>query len=74
MRDEWIAPFNLPRLRSLASGIFRRDAIPPIEISSPARKEGYLYRVRNGFHRFHLCLEFGLTTIPTVIIDFDEWT
>ena len=72
LRDPGIREFDLPRLRSLASGIVKGDLILPIEISARPKDPAYQYRVRNGFHRFHLCKELGFTMIPAVLIDFDE--
>jgi hypothetical protein len=69
MRDPGIHDFDLPRLRSLASGIVNGGHVYPIEIGTPARGVGYQYRVRNGFHRFYLCKELGFTMMPTVLID-----
>lgn len=69
LRDPGSREFDLPRLRSLASGIVKGERILPIEIGAPARDIAYQYRVRNGFHRFYLCKELGFTMIPTVLID-----
>jgi hypothetical protein len=65
-RDEG---FDLLKLRCLATDIAQRKPIPPIEVGVSARSEAHQYRVRNGFHRFYLCLELGFTSIPAVIID-----
>jgi hypothetical protein len=69
LRDPGSRDFDLTRLRRVANWIVTGVLIEPIEIGTPAKDIAYQYRVRNGFHRFYLCMELGFTMIPTVLID-----
>ena len=61
--------FDIPRLRRLAQGIIAGNRIPPIEVTPKRTGAAYAHRVRNGFHRYHLCMALGLTKIPVVEIE-----
>jgi hypothetical protein len=61
--------FDVPRLRRLAQGLVAGHRIPPIEVTPKSSVGAYPYRVRNGFHRYHLCIELGFTKIPVVEIE-----
>jgi hypothetical protein len=55
------AQFILEAIRSGAP-------LPPIEVdAAPDLPEPYRYRVRDGFHRFHLSGALGYTHLPVVI-------
>jgi len=61
--------FDIARLRRLARGIVCGDRIPPIEVTPRSSVGVYAHRVRNGFHRCHLCVALGFTAIAVVEIE-----
>jgi hypothetical protein len=61
--------FDVARLRRLAQGIILGSPIPPIEVTPKRADRAYAHRVRNGFHRYYLCMSLGFTKIPVVEIE-----
>ena len=47
--------------------------LDPIEVWSKEKKASCQYIVKDGFHRFYLCLALGYREIPIKIDDFDMY-
>ena len=53
-------------LKAFASGAAR----PAIEVDEPPDLEGYRYRVRDGYHRFHLSVAVGYLRLPVSVLPY----
>lgn len=66
----------LDAVRSLKilAGIRAGDALPPVEVDMPPQNVAPLrYRLKDGFHRYHLSSVLGFTHIPVVLQRYFEF-
>ncbi len=56
------------RAQEMLKAIRSGTQLPPIEVdAAPDLPAPYRYRVRDGFHRYHLACGLGYTHLPVVI-------
>lgn len=68
VRDPNIPNFTQARALSVLEAIRRGVPLPPVEVDVPPHALGaHTYRLRDGFHRFHLSAVLGFTHLPVVI-------
>lgn len=62
------------RSRTILEAIRLNQALPPIEVDTPPElPRPFQYRVRDGFHRFHLSVGLRFTHVPAVIKPYFDW-
>ena len=71
MRPEQYRLLDGDRLTSVLNAMRGDTALPPVTMDetytvSMDRSSGRGYRVVNGFHRFHACIVYGYSEIPTL--------
>ena len=61
------------RAAAILRGFAADEALPPVRVVDlPDR--GFRYRVRDGFHRYHLSIAWGFTHLPVAIDPWaEEW-
>jgi hypothetical protein len=68
LRDPGTPKFEEERALSLLEAFRNGTPLPPIMVEIPKQSiEPYVYRVWDGFHRFHLSVSVGFTHIPAII-------
>ncbi|WP_157475071.1 hypothetical protein [Lysobacter sp. Root494] len=61
------------RAMAILAAIRKGDALPPVEIDEPPDATGRRYRLRNGFHRYHLSAALGFSHVPVVLRPYFSW-
>jgi len=62
------------RALKILAGIRAGDALPPVEVDVPPQAVAALrYRLKDGFHRYHLSSVLGFTHIPVVVQEYFEF-
>lgn len=49
-------------LRAMCSG----EPLPPIEVNKLTPRDYFSYRVFDGFHRYHVAIALGISTMPVI--------
>lgn len=66
-----IVHFNPGRTIHILTGMISGDPLPPVRVVEfPG--EAYQYRVRDGFHRYHLSLVCGFSELPVALDPWNE--
>jgi hypothetical protein len=73
LRDPGAPNFEEKRALSLLDAFKTSIPLPPIMVEIPKESIApYVYRVWDGFHRFHLSVSVGFTHIPAVIEQYTD--
>ncbi len=64
--------FNRRRLLRILTGFRKGREIPPIEVFEFEATNGYVYRIMDGYHRYHSSIAAGFTHIPAVILEIEK--
>jgi len=68
LRDPGTPNFDEKRALSLLEAFRTAAPLPPIMVEVPKQSIApYVYRVWDGFHRFHLSVSVGFTHIPAIV-------
>ncbi len=68
MRNPCVIGLVHERAQSILQAIARNEPLPPIEVViAENMRPPYRYRVRDGFHRYHLSIALGFSHLPVVI-------
>ena len=69
-RAKGVANFGEGRALSILSAIASNLPIPPVRVEClEAFEQPYVYRLHDGFHRFHLSQALGFTHLPVGVMD-----
>jgi hypothetical protein len=60
------------RALSILKGIRDEQVLPPVEVHAPPDSSACCFRLKNGFHRYHLSRALGFTYIPVTLTKFFE--
>ncbi|MCP5143268.1 MAG: hypothetical protein H6978_00425 [Gammaproteobacteria bacterium] len=69
-RNRRVERLNCERSISILKAFATGVPLPAIEVDEPPDLEDYLYRVRDGYHRFHLSVAVGYPRIPVSILPY----
>lgn len=58
-------------IANILRGFKSNSLMPPVEVSNRHVTPGYIYRLKDGFHRYCLSIAVGFTDIPVVINNFE---
>lgn len=73
-RNSGVAGINPDRALAVLRAISSGEPLPPVEVDEPPDiQTPYRYRVRDGFHRFHLSAALGFSHLPVVIKPYFNW-
>ncbi|MFK2877433.1 hypothetical protein [Rhodanobacter hydrolyticus] len=63
------------RANAILVAINQSAPLPPVEVDEPPSRTATScrYRLRDGFHRYHLSAALGFTHIPVAIKPFFDW-
>src|SRR6266853_317016 len=61
------------RVTQILRGFKAGAKIPPVLIDRLEPPARYLYRLRNGAHRFYCALAAGFTHVPAIVYEPSEW-
>jgi ParB-like chromosome segregation protein Spo0J len=72
VRDEGTLTYRSNEIyEAIKNAMLSGQELPPIDIRSKEKTNTDKYVVFDGFHRFHISKELGLTEIPVRIEDWD---
>jgi hypothetical protein len=61
------------RAAAILAGIAQGLSLPPVEVDEPPGTPARRYRLRDGFHRYHLSLVLGFSHIPVAVRPYFDW-
>jgi hypothetical protein len=61
------------RAKAILGAIRQSSLLPPVEIDEPPDATGRRYRLRTGFHRYHLSAALGFSHRPVVLRPYFSW-
>jgi hypothetical protein len=74
LRAKGVSSLVPERSRKILEAIRLNQGLPPIEVDVPPELPmPFQYRVRDGFHRFHLSVGLRFTHIPVVVKPYFDW-
>lgn len=71
VRAPGVAGLDLARSRAILRGFAAGEPVEPVEVVD-LPDGAYRYRVRDGFHRYHLAIAWGFTHLPVAINPWAE--
>jgi len=69
-RNPGVERLNRERSISILKAFATGAPLPAIEVDEPPSLEGYRYRVRDGYHRFHLSVAVGYSRLPVSVLPY----
>jgi ParB-like chromosome segregation protein Spo0J len=70
-----VGGFDPDRMKSVLAAFGDDSALPPVEADRPPGEGPFVYRLRDGYHRFMASVAAGYTHVPVVIkpyFDFND--
>jgi hypothetical protein len=71
VREAGVVALDPERARSILRGFAAGDAVEPVEVVD-LTDGAFRYRVRNGFHRYHLSIAWGFSHLPVALNPWAE--
>lgn len=71
VRSSGVVGLTVERSRNILRGFAAGDPVEPMEVVD-LPDGAYRYRVRDGFHRYHLSIAWGFTHLPVALNPWAE--